>query len=176
MAKETPQRIYSEERRARGKDASRESHGEVTNQSFKDECDINRVLARAQHGASLSHLLNHGGQYGDFSDWTADTYENMRIAFAKGESIFNDLPSEVRDEFDNNPGKFFEFVNNPANVDKLEEYLPALAEPGRQFPDVTGRDTAAALASAAESLKTLASASSDAPPDSGASEDPVDPK
>lgn len=124
-----------------------------TQQKFKDQCDINRVLDRAKHGASLSHLANHGGRYGDFSDWDENTFENMRNSLADALTIFNDLPAALRsEEFDNNPGKFFSFVNDPDNADRLEEIFPALAEPGRQWPDVIGGVAAEAAVAAVQSL------------------------
>lgn len=109
----------------------------LTKQSFKDQCDINRVLDRAKTGAGLSHIANYGGMYGDFSDWDANTYEDMRNQLARGESIFNDLPAELRAEFDNNAGKFFEEVNK-RTPEELEELFPVLSQPGLQFPDVLG--------------------------------------
>ena len=111
----------------------------ITKQSFKDQCDINRVLDRARTGAGLSHLANYGGMYGDFSSWDERTYEDMQAQLANAVTIFNDLPAELRSvEFQNNPGKFFAFVNDPANADRLEELFPVLSQPGRQFPDVLG--------------------------------------
>ncbi len=108
-----------------------------TKQAFKDECDINRVMDRAGRGASLAHLAAHKGQYGDFSDFTERTYEQMLNRIADAKTIFFDLPAELRqNEFQNNPGKFFEFVNKPENHDRLEELFPALSAPGRQLPDV----------------------------------------
>lgn len=162
--KDTPQRIYTPHRLKNALDCTK-GGPETTNQAFKDECDINRVLDRSKHGASLSHLLNHGGSYGDFSTWNENTFEQMQIDYARGVSIFNDLPAELRSEFDHNPGKFFGFVNDPENTDRLEEIFPALAAPGRQFPDVVGEATATKI------LETLASLSSDGPP-KGASDNP----
>ena len=123
-------------RRKYGLDCSGEPS--LTKQTFKDQCDINRVLDRAKTGAGLSHLANYGGLYGDFSNWDERTYEDMQAQMAQGISIFNDLPAELRQEFDNNPGKFFGFVNDPANKDRLEEIFPVLSQPGLQFPDVLG--------------------------------------
>ncbi len=107
-----------------------------TKQAFKDECDINRVLDRAIHGASLAHLKAHEGTYGDFSDFDEQSYELMLGRVSDAKTVFYDLPAELRNEFDNNPGKFFGFVNDPANADKLEEIFPTLAAPGRQMPNV----------------------------------------
>lgn len=135
----------------------------LTKQTFKDQCDINRVLDRAKTGAGLSHLANYGGLYGDFSNWDERTYEDMQSEMARGVSIFNDLPAELRQEFDNNPGKFFGFVNDPANQERLEEIFPVLAQPGLQFPDVLGTiaNTVTAAVAAASTNNAPADAATD---------------
>ncbi len=107
-----------------------------TKQSFRDETDINKILQRAQKTGTVSHLAKHEAVYGDFSDF--DFFE-LEIKLTKGREIFDDLPSEIRTEFSNSPAKFFDFVNNPKNKDRLGDLLPALAEPGRQFLDVSPR-------------------------------------
>lgn len=129
------------ERLARGGLECKDEH--LTKQSFKGQCDINTVLDRAKHGASLSHLMNYGGEYGDFSHFTSEYYENALNEMARARSIFNDLPAELRqNEFQNDVGLFFERVNDPEYADRLEEIFPALAAPGRQFPDVIGGNRA----------------------------------
>ena len=128
------------ERIRRGGLVCKDEH--LTKQGAKTECDINTVLDRAKHGASLSHLLNYSGEYADFSHWTSDWYEETLNQLARGRSIFNDLPAELRaNEFQNDVGVFFQKVNDPEYADRLEEIYPALAEPGRQFPDVMGGNT-----------------------------------
>ncbi len=117
---------------------SGESGKSKTKQAFKDECDINRVLDRGKRGASLAHLAEHSGQYGDFSDFTEQKYEEMLNQIAEAKTIFFDLPAELRqNEFQNNPAKFFEFVNNPGNNQRLEEIFPSMAGPGRQLDNLT---------------------------------------
>ena len=108
-----------------------------TDQSHKDQCDINRILDKAKRTGVVTHLNTHGHSYGDFTDFD---YEDAQIQIAKANSIFYDLGAEVRREFGNSPKAFFEFVNNPENKDKLAERLPQLAEPGRQLPDVSRDD------------------------------------
>mgnify|MGYP000073147877 CR=1 FL=1 len=132
-------------------------------QEAKEQCDINRVLDRARHGASLSHVMQHGGRYGDFSDLHGDSYNDMLNRLADASSIFNDLPAELRSEFDNDPGKFFEFVGDKTE-EELIEALPALSAPGRQFPDVVGNTVAAAAKELVEAVKAV---SDPADPDSG---------
>jgi len=107
-----------------------------TKQAFKDDADINKLLQRAQKTGTMSHLQKYETVYADFSgvDW-----EETQNTLARGRQVFSELPSEVRNEFQNSPGKFFEFVNDPANNDKLAEKLPHLAKPGRQNIDVSGK-------------------------------------
>lgn len=102
-----------------------------TSQSFKDQCDINKIIARAARAGTLSHLEQFGGRYGDFADFDFQEAQN-KIAQAK--SIFHALPGELRREFGNDPGRFLSFVNDPQNADRLPELLTPLAEPGRQMP------------------------------------------
>ncbi len=107
-----------------------------TKQSFKDETDINKILHRAQKAGTLSHLQKYEGQYGDFSDFD---FMDAQIQLTKGREIFDALPSEIRKEFSNSQAAFFEYVNKPGNAGKLRQKLPALAQPGRQNIDVSGR-------------------------------------
>ena len=102
-----------------------------TKQAFKDQTDINKILAQAAKGKTISHLARHGAVYGDFSDIDDLLVAHNRLK--KGQSIFDQLPSEVRREFDNDLGKFFRFVNDPENLEKLPQLLPGLAKPGDQM-------------------------------------------
>lgn len=105
-----------------------------TKQAFKDQTDINKILKKAQRLGSLSHLVKHGAHYGDYSDVPSllEAHERIRA----GQRVFEDLPSEVKREFNNDQFKFFAFVNDPANADRLRTVLPALAAPGAQLPAV----------------------------------------
>ncbi len=104
-----------------------------TKQSFKDETDINKILKRAEKTGTISHLAKYEGTYGDFADF--DYFENLQ-KLTRGREIFDELPAEIRNEFKNSPGKFFDYVNDPGNVDRLGKLLPALAEPGRQLMSI----------------------------------------
>lgn len=108
----------------------------LTKQAFKDECDIQKILAKAQKTGSIAHLTEHEGTYGDFAGY--DLMEHAAM-LSRASEIFDDLPSEIRNEFSNEPAAFFEFVNDPENKDRLGELMPALAEPGSYFPDVSSK-------------------------------------
>ena len=103
----------------------------MTKQSFKESTDINKLLYKAARGDSISHLAKHGAMYGDFSD--VDDLLTAQARLKRGEQIFMDLPGEIRREFHNSPGEFFNYVNNPENADRLHELIPGLAERGTQL-------------------------------------------
>ncbi len=106
-----------------------------TKQTFAKESDINNIMKKFQRSGTVTHLAKHSAQYGDVT--SVDLHEALNT-ITQAQSMFNDLPSEVRNEFDQDPGKFLDFVQDPANAGDLAEKLPALAEPGRQLPVVRG--------------------------------------
>lgn len=103
-----------------------------TKQEFAEDTDINRLLVKHQRAGTLSHLENHGGHYGDFSDMPDLLEAQSRLQ--RGQAIFDDLPAEIKREFGQSPARFFSYVNDPANADNLEQLLPGLAERGSQMP------------------------------------------
>jgi len=121
-------------------------HGEVyvpeyerpgrTKQAFKDDTDINRIIDRFQKTGALSHLNKHEAIYGDFAEFD---FLAAQMQLARGKEIFDDLPSELRREFNQSPREFFEFVNDPANKGDLKRIFPQLAKPGRYPLDGSNR-------------------------------------
>ena len=120
-----------------------------TKQSFKDECDINKIMCRFEVTGTISHLAKWEGVYADFSDFD---FQRQTEQLTRGREIFDDLPGEVRKEFGQSPAAFFKYVNDPANAEDLRKKLPALAKPGQQLPRVASptADNEAALAAAKE--------------------------
>ena len=105
-----------------------------TKQAFKDATDINKILAKAAKGQTITHLAKHGAIYGDFSD--IDDLLTAHDRLQAGQRIFDDLPSEVRREFKNNIGTFYNYVNDPSNKDDLVRLLPQLAKRGDDLPNI----------------------------------------
>lgn len=112
-------------------------HGR-TKQSYKDSCDINKILEQNAGKESLSHLERHGARYGDFAaiDW-----EELPLQLAQGREIFGELPAEVKREFNQSPGEFFAYVSDPKNSERLQQLLPAIAQRGAFFPKVNQIET-----------------------------------
>ncbi len=113
-----------------------------TKQSFKDSTDINKIVAKAQVAGGLAHALKYPAPvYGEF------TGVDLLSAFeqiSRARVIFNDLPAEVRSEFDQDAFKFAGFASDPANIDRLQELIPALAKPGEYVFVKAGDEPAAA--------------------------------
>lgn len=105
-----------------------------TKQAFKDSADINKLLNKAMKQGSISHLLKYPeATYGEFDGDFDLLTAHSKIERAR--EIFAELPSEVRSEFSNDPLAFVKFAANPVNNARLAEILPAIAEPGRYFPN-----------------------------------------
>lgn len=114
-------------------------------QSYKDQCDINRILDKAARTGTVSHLNKHAQFYADVADFD---YEVAQNEIAKANSAFYDLPAEVRREFGNKPGAFLSFLQTHTD-EEIREKLPELAAPGRQLPQPN-----AAIAASAERAST----------------------
>lgn len=109
----------------------------MTLQQFKDEADINMLLARfAQTGsyydpASIAaNASSRQAMYGDYSD--LPTYQEAQQIVIESEAMFDALPSSIRARFGNDPANLLDFVNNPDNVDEAIKLgllsAPALEE------------------------------------------------
>ncbi len=107
-----------------------------TKQSFKDETDVNQIIAKHTRMGTLSHLEQWGGTYGDWSDFDFQDAQNQ---IANANSMFEQLPAALRNQFANSPEQFLKYVNDPANKDDLAEKLPELAAP-RSKPLPQNRD------------------------------------
>lgn len=84
----------------------------LTRQSFKDECDINKIMSKYIKTGEFFHLNPTLPQHGFAPDF--DFSEAMEMV-QKAQDLFDDLPANVRERFDQNPAKFIAFCENPAN-------------------------------------------------------------
>lgn len=90
-------------------------------QSFKDECDINRIMRGYVKGSSIEHYVRHGASYGDFSPLS---FHEAMNSYIKVNEMFEDLPAAVRKRFNQDPKGFLEFVqarDDKGNLVNLEE-------------------------------------------------------
>lgn len=88
-----------------------------TQQSFRDECDINHILKRFNVTGQLP-VGSVQPQYGDFSGIT--DYQSALNAVMAAQESFLQLPAKVRAKFDNDPARFVDFASNEANKDEMK--------------------------------------------------------
>lgn len=123
-----------------------------TKQSFKQECDINHIMARYVKTGIIEFTNKHAPQYGDVTG--LDFREGIQVV-AAARSMFEEMPSHLRARFYNNPEVFLDFVNNPANREEARK-LGLLKREARSATPVPGKEAAphgAASTASAEGVK-----------------------
>ncbi len=90
----------------------------MTEQNHKDTCDVNKIMARYKKTNTIDHLNKYGPMYGDIP--SIDLLTAMETT-KKANEMFDALPSAVRNKFENQPGLFLDFVQNPENESEMQE-------------------------------------------------------
>lgn len=90
----------------------------MTKQSFKDECDINKIMARFQKTGAIDHYAAYAPQYDVVT--STNLHEAMNIV-ADAETMFEELPSSLRKKFHNDPSEFLDFVQDENNLEEMRE-------------------------------------------------------
>lgn len=83
-----------------------------TKQSFKDDTNINNIMARFRSTGLVDYVNKFSPQYGDVTG--IDFFSSMQTV-AKGREMFDELPANIRNRFNNNPELFLDFVDDPQN-------------------------------------------------------------
>ncbi len=94
-----------------------------------DDCNINTIMARYEKTGLIEHVKEIQGAYGDFSE--IQDYQSSLNQVIATRKMFDTLPSKIRGQFNNNPGTFLDFCEDPENFDEMVEMglvLPAPAE------------------------------------------------
>ncbi|WNK14176.1 MAG: internal scaffolding protein [Microvirus sp.] len=126
-----------------------------TKQSFKDECDINVLMSKYLKTGLMDHVNEALPR---FEDVTSLDFQEAQHLIAEAASMFEDIPSAIRNRFDNNPGKLLDWVHDPANAEEaatlgfldLNKCPPGY---GRTSPPVGATGGTSAPAGAAEGHK-----------------------
>lgn len=90
----------------------------LTKQSEASGCDVNIIVQRWLKSGGAMDLSQRVGQFLDVADLPSD-YHSAITFVRNAESMFMALPVSVRERFDNDPGRFLDFAQNPANVPEL---------------------------------------------------------
>lgn len=96
-----------------------------TQQEFKDEVDINRIMARVMGGGEFPPEMKVAS-FGDFSE-VPDFQKSLDLIMRAREQ-FAALPASVRDRFQNDPQKFLAWAHDPATTLDEAEQMGILRE------------------------------------------------
>lgn len=113
---------------------------DMAQQSDLAESDINIIMQRYSATGQMPQLIEPG-QYGDFTE--VGDYRDAMEKIREADAAFLEVPAEIRKEFDNDPAKFFNFVNNPENLPKLREM--GLAKPEEKPQPTLAQEIATAF-------------------------------
>lgn len=93
----------------------------MTKQSFVAECDINNIVHAFSQTGQIAHINERAaaGAFVDLPD-SLDYQQAVELARA-GDAAFMALPAQIRARFDNDPARFLDFVEDPANQQELIE-------------------------------------------------------
>jgi len=112
----------------------------MTIQSEKDNCDINKIVAKFKSTGLMTNVVAVQATSGDFSDIV--DYQTACNAVIAAEDAFSALPATIRKRFDNSPGQFLAFIDDANNrseaislglIPKTQSDIPAKLDEGVQL-------------------------------------------
>ena len=107
--------------------------------SFKDSVNIDVLLKRFKAG-DQDAIAQFTHEYGDYIDLTEipDNFNDMMALAQRGKDMFNSLPAETKEKFNNNYETFVSSVGSDDWMDKMgyERETPAPATEVKEAPAV----------------------------------------
>lgn len=103
----------------------------MTKQAHKRECDINHIMSKFQKTGIIEHQRSHGPQYMEVN--SIDFHQAMNLV-AEAQEMFEDLPSQIRKRFGNDPAAFLDFVQDEGNLEEMYDLGLAQRPPGKPAP------------------------------------------
>lgn len=97
-----------------------------TQQNFRDQCDINRIVK--QYGATGLVPVTRSEPLPDGFYGVTDYHTSLNMIQA-ADAAFMALAPDLRARFRNDPGEFVDFVTDPANLDECISLGLANAKP-----------------------------------------------
>lgn len=91
----------------------------MSQQHFKDECDVNNILRKYESTGLVTHVANGTPSYGDFS--SVLEFQQAQNILIEAQDAFDALPASLRKRFDNDPALMLEFIENPDNREEAEK-------------------------------------------------------
>ena len=87
----------------------------ITEQHHSKQCDVNTILSTYMKTGVIPPM-DPNAQYGDLSEFD---YQTMQNQIANANSLFEQLPDNVKNRFGNQPYRFLNFVQDERNYEEL---------------------------------------------------------
>jgi phage internal scaffolding protein len=124
----------------------------LTQQDFADECDIHNIIKAYAKNGTIDHLNTGEALYSDFSSVT--DLKDMMLKVKDANDAFMQVPSHIRKNFQNDPTVFYDFVNNPDNLNELKELgLIKTVEQNQDTDSISPQDMETPLENSKDSPK-----------------------
>lgn len=88
----------------------------MTQQQFKEQVNVNKIIAKYRRTGMLEHVRKNSGAYLDITD-IGDYQESLQKVI-DANNIFSSLPSEIRTRFANDPQQLINFLADEKNIDE----------------------------------------------------------
>jgi len=85
-----------------------------TQQQFKDDCNVNKILAKFKATGSITHIQNtQAGVYADLTQMPS--YQESLNTVVAAQRAFEEVPAKIRQRFSNDPQEFINFLADEKN-------------------------------------------------------------
>lgn len=108
----------------------------LTQQHFKDEADINNIMARYQKTGVLVDPLTQTTRKPMFDDFSElGDFRDHQQAVIDAQEMFMELPSRLRARFGNDPAELLQWLSRPENKEEAIE-LGLFSKPSVETPEM----------------------------------------
>lgn len=89
----------------------------LTQQSHAAAADVRNIIKQYDRTGLIANVNKGIAQYGDYSE--INEYSEALNMVREANESFATLPAEIRQQFNNNAGLFFEFATDPKNKEEM---------------------------------------------------------
>lgn len=91
----------------------------ITEQHHGETVKIHNIIKQHQNTGIVTHFSKQTPQYGDLA--LAPDFYQAQCIIANAQTAFEEVPATIRKEFENDAGKFLDFIQNPENKEEMEQ-------------------------------------------------------
>jgi len=89
----------------------------LTQQQYKNDCDVNLIIAKYEQTGTLHHVDN--AKRGVYMDLTqAPSFEESLKVVMQAQNAFDEIPAQIRQRFGHDPQQFIDFLADEANTEE----------------------------------------------------------